>query len=82
MSLGTLMFDWWYRASFTTWWQTYLKGEFVASDGAGNRYVERFAAAAGNGDPAVYERGHFGCNTMRFAAEHQHAPVPFPESPR
>jgi NADH:ubiquinone oxidoreductase subunit len=40
MSLGTLMFDWWYKASFTTWWQTYLKGEFVAADGAGNRYYQ------------------------------------------
>ena len=38
MSLGTLLFDWWHRASFTTWWQTFLKGEFVAIDDAGNRY--------------------------------------------
>lgn len=38
MSLGTLLFDWWHKASFTTWWQTYLKGELAGSDSAGNRY--------------------------------------------
>ncbi len=38
MKLGSLIFDWWHRATFSTYWFTIRKGEFVGEDSLGNRY--------------------------------------------
>ncbi len=40
MGLGTLMFDWWDKATFSTRWFTLRKGEPVGSDSFGNRYYQ------------------------------------------
>ena len=40
MSLGTFVFDWWHRATFSTRWFTWRKGEPVGADSSGNRYYQ------------------------------------------
>ncbi|PPR78387.1 MAG: hypothetical protein CFH01_01031 [Alphaproteobacteria bacterium MarineAlpha2_Bin1] len=35
------VFDWWHKATFSTWLHTLLYGEFVAEDEYGNKYFQK-----------------------------------------
>ncbi|MBL41133.1 MAG: NADH:ubiquinone oxidoreductase subunit NDUFA12 [Rhodospirillaceae bacterium] len=39
--LFKFIFDWWHKATFSTWLYTLLHGEFVAEDEYGNRYFQK-----------------------------------------
>ena len=41
ISLTRFLFDWWHKATFTTWLSTFLYGEFVGEDQYGNKYFHK-----------------------------------------